>query len=388
MDEYRPMDSTTSTTRLRDLPGFVYDLDTSRKMLRDRSVMEERDFEYGLNCQKGRHMNIESNRVASFKAPFWHKDFPVSIYRLANAGLYSTGRGDEVECFSCFGKISNWKNGDSPKRRHKKMYPNCRFVNGLDTRNISNVKYVPNEKYETRIIRPAINSKADHAGYLRDESTNSMKMLKDRQSKLTEATAFRLEKIRLTTFKLWPLSSPVDPYELSASGFYVINDFTVQCFACFGKISFSSWEVGDRPMNKHKVMFPSCPFVRGLETGNRPITGEEKKAVLEYEIHQSPASNEVQKMRLKFPQYESSKSRLVSFRNWTLSYVIKPTALAEAGFFYTNKSDLVTCFCCGLRLEAWNPGDDAWSEHATWSPNCAWVLEKKGRYFVKSVNAT
>ena len=36
-------------------------------------------------------------------------------------------------------------------------------------------------------------------------------------------------------------------------------------------------------------------------------------------------------------------------------------------------SDWVRCFCCGIGVREWAPGDDPWAEHARWSPRCSFV---------------
>lgn len=90
---------------------------------------------------------------------------------------------------------------------------------------------------------------------------------------------FRKEFHRLLTFTGWPLSSPVDRYDLAAAGFYRISLCTVKCFACFGRIS--DWHPGDKPFYEHKRFFPSCPFVCHLETRNVPLTSLEKQAALQ-----------------------------------------------------------------------------------------------------------
>jgi hypothetical protein len=48
--------------------------------------------------------------------------------KLASAGFYYNGNGDEVVCFNCGMKHRNWRNRDSPLEIHKQMSPNCSFV--------------------------------------------------------------------------------------------------------------------------------------------------------------------------------------------------------------------------------------------------------------------
>ena len=46
---------------------------------------------------------------------------------------------------------------------------------------------------------------------------------------------------------------------------------------------------------------------------------------------------------------------------------------AAAGFYFTNLSDVVRCFFCGVQVCHWSEGDDALKEHQRWSPTCGFV---------------
>lgn len=282
-------------------------------------------------------MNIESQRVKSFENTSWPENTPVTIYRLANAGFYFTVIDDEVKCFSCLIIIRDWKQGDSPKGRHKRSSPRCRFVQGIDARNIADVKYV---------LKSGNSSKRLPLQH-RNESNGKdcVTLLKDRanagvEDKTACSKGYQFERNRLRTFQDFPLSCPVDPYELSASGFYMQNNYAVQCFACFVRIPYSSWKIGDRPINKHRVVSPSCPFVRGLVTGNQPLTKADKLIALRYNIHQKPQSEE--RVKIQHPLFTSIEARFASFNSWSHSRIVKPSDLANAGFFYSGEIPFYT----------------------------------------------
>lgn len=61
-------------------------------------------------------MNIEQSRLQTFEN--WPADAPIEATRLAKAGFYSTGGGEngdsplEVQCHWCQCKISDWQYGD------------------------------------------------------------------------------------------------------------------------------------------------------------------------------------------------------------------------------------------------------------------------------------
>ena len=51
-------------------------------------------------------------------------------------------------------------------------------------------------------------------------------------------------------------------------------------------------------------------------------------------------------------------------------------------FVFTGNLDNVTCFHCDVGFRDWVLGDDAFAEHARWSPYCVFVTFVKGRPFI------
>lgn len=51
-----------------------------------------------------------------------------SLLRLAEAGFYYEGNGDELICFSCGVRNRNWSYGDSPREIHQRLSPGCKFL--------------------------------------------------------------------------------------------------------------------------------------------------------------------------------------------------------------------------------------------------------------------
>ncbi|XP_058052515.1 E3 ubiquitin-protein ligase XIAP isoform X3 [Ahaetulla prasina] len=54
--------------------------------------------------------------------------YSVSKERLAQAGFYSLGIADSVECFSCGGGLKEWKAGEDPWEEHARWYPGCKYL--------------------------------------------------------------------------------------------------------------------------------------------------------------------------------------------------------------------------------------------------------------------
>lgn len=87
----------------------------------------------------------------------------------------------------------------------------------------------------------------------------------------------------------------------------------------------------------------------------------------------------------KYKQYAVKHVREASYVNFPSHVTQTPNELAEAGFFYSGKEDVVFCYHCGQGLKSWDPDDNVWVEHARWAPHCVHVLNCKGREFVMSV---
>lgn len=87
----------------------------------------------------------------------------------------------------------------------------------------------------------------------------------------------------------------------------------------------------------------------------------------------------------KYQDFAVKARRLATYRNFPPEIIQTPEELAEAGFFFSGKNDVVYCFFCGQGLRAWEPEDDVWIEHARWSPQCVHLLNCKGREFVDLV---
>ncbi|KAL5004428.1 hypothetical protein ScPMuIL_017884 [Solemya velum] len=66
-------------------------------------------------------------RVSSFNG-WWPVHKSQTPQHLATAGLFYTGSGDKVRCFSCGGGLRDWEDSDDPWVEHARWYPTCSFV--------------------------------------------------------------------------------------------------------------------------------------------------------------------------------------------------------------------------------------------------------------------
>ena len=80
----------------------------------------------------------------------------------------------------------------------------------------------------------------------------------------------------------------------------------------------------------------------------------------------SPPPN-LQNLNLK-----SEVDRRKTFKYWRVPFM-DVNQLAAAGFFFTNRGDVVRCAFCEVEVGQWVEGDDAFKDHQRWSPSCAFV---------------
>ena len=71
--------------------------------------------------------------------------------------------------------------------------------------------------------------------------------------------------------------------------------------------------------------------------------------------------------------YNRVQARLNTFHYWPACHIVRPQALAEAGFISMNDSDRVQCVFCRGGVRNWLQGDTAMGEHRRHFPHCPYV---------------
>ncbi|EPY79956.1 Baculoviral IAP repeat-containing protein 2 isoform 2-like protein [Camelus ferus] len=241
---------------------------------------------------------------------------PVSERSLARAGFYYTGVNDKVKCFCCGLMLDNWKHGDNPIEKHKKLYPSCSFVQSLSSVNVSGATSQPpfpsSVTNSTRSLLPSLENSGYFSGSYTSFPSNLVNSGPNQDFSAMRMSPYRCamntEKARLLTFQMWPLSF-LSPADLAKAGFYYVGPGDrVACFACGGKLS--NWEPKDDAMSEHLRHFPNCPFL-----------GNQLQDTSRYTV-----SN------LSMQTYAA---RFKTFCSWPSTVPVHPEQLASAGFYYT-----------------------------------------------------
>lgn len=223
------------------------------------------------------------------------------------------------------------------------------------------------------------------------------------------------ERQRLTTF--WWTWSFNKRYELARTGFYAYDEIgNMECNFC--KLKMDWWT--SNPISQHIIRAPHCKLMNGLQTNNIPIPRNPFKDILieeekseQYDfmdsedqypiLHTSsllslpatitlPHTKFPRKSSIKqhlpyalYPTFSSIWTRLNTYSDWPPGLHQKPKVLSEAGFFYTQFNDRVTCFQCGGSLNKWETDSDPWVQHAFWFPHCHYLYLHKGKTFITQI---
>ncbi|XP_072252181.1 E3 ubiquitin-protein ligase XIAP [Leuresthes tenuis] len=186
---------------------------------------------------------------------------------------------------------------------------------------------------------------------------------------------------RLDSFHGSSLAEQMSAKRLAQAGFYFTGQADrVRCFSC--KKTVENWCREDTPVERHKEVSPNCKFLSCTHRSgfnpssdtsltNGSIYNEEAED-MEYRLRSGSVVDETPFPM--FPHLRSEDARLQTFSSWPLTAPVRPQDLAQAGLFYRGESDHVQCFCCGGILNNWEPGDDAWREHAKHWSNCFFIL--------------
>ncbi|XP_059154598.1 uncharacterized protein LOC131940057 [Physella acuta] len=132
-------------------------------------------------------------------------------------------------------------------------------------------------------------------------------------------------------------------------------------------------------------VFKTC-VISDFQNTSTPNNGESQSATnpgnSDSEDEEGPGQQQVNSPVFKvlshpsYPAYIVFQKRLDSLNNWQYQTIHTPESLAHAGFFYAGYSDCVRCFQCGLGLKSWKPGDDIYTEHQKYRPECPFLVSQ------------
>ncbi|XP_067674759.1 baculoviral IAP repeat-containing protein 7-B-like [Haliotis asinina] len=312
-------------------------------------------------------MVFEALRLTSF----FGLDIAVSRIKLAKAGFYATGDGDETRCFSCGVRYKNWREGDRPdhvthkhncQHSHSSHRGNVPFAENplpLTTDITSSRLWYPTSDYDLHDPQPEIHDAQPeiHPPYTAPSNGRPRPLTSSALGSWSgsdyHTPDYTQETDRLASFRGWPNESGPTPRQLAAAGFYYTGfQDKVRCFCC--GVGLWKWDKEDEPWQEHVRFRPNCRFLaERYPADTSPQTGTNYHA----------------------PDYCRESDRLTSFQGWPSKRRPTPQQLATAGFYYTGVMDIVRCFSCGVILRKVDEEDDPRQEHARFRPNCSFLAD-------------
>lgn len=231
-------------------------------------------------------MNVEENRLKTFNN--W-TNIVMPAERLARAGFYWPNECiEKVKCFKCGFELSEWKFGMTAMGAHRRINPNCEFILGTDTDNVSLPMSLNLSSYSS--LETTNNASSLLVNYSPSTSLQNSEQIKidDKTKSLDEPFSYGdslVETLDLSKFLFpvyaslrnrlksyesinWPSETVFQtPNQLSEAGFFYIGEYDrVQCFCCGGIVH--DWVEGDDPVVDHAKYFPNCPYIKQLKGSN------------------------------------------------------------------------------------------------------------------------
>eukprot|EP00105_Crassostrea_gigas_P044871 XP_019929019.1 PREDICTED: baculoviral IAP repeat-containing protein 7-B [Crassostrea gigas] len=196
-----------------------------------------------------------------------------SLLRLAEAGFYYEGNGNELTCFSCGVCNRNWSYGDSPKEIHQRLSPGCKFLTeeGGDgnvpvprnqptegpselATSHSGIRTFdrPNTEDGASAMEPVHNTAKSPSASCKQPMSESLPQFKHPK--------YASDSARLASFQSFPLRRTQSPALLASAGFFYAGyGDCCKCFSC--GIGLGKWEPEDNPWVEHARWSQECPFI-------------------------------------------------------------------------------------------------------------------------------
>ncbi|WAR13962.1 DIAP2-like protein [Mya arenaria] len=371
-----------------------------------------------------------------------------SVLKFAKAGFYYASNKDEVICYCCAKRISNWKPNDDPFEAHKRITPNCSFIMNNEEVNVpvSNVTCTNSNDVLQNIITDldknnnvwkfdpenswgeSENDFATDGDEENEDQNNGIPFLHDNFINKTAFGPKRNSNVvdTVTRGKNSDYASlPIGPSNTSGSldddcfrpepqgGFTsmapILENRSINSTSQTGVVlplkDFESLIANiddttayqptqeDTPPHRRSRRRTRRQRQQSSTTSDMPGTTARTQRSSETLASnmQTPVSTRTAINRIdnhaqtpKHPKYSTISSRKASF-NQCAEIHIMPRTLAEAGFYYAGIGDCTRCYWCGIGLRNWNREDDTWTEHARFSLDCNHVLINKGQEFINLV---
>ena len=396
--------------------------------------------------QAATSMNIEMLRLETYKTfPLSSKARPI---HLAKCGFFYTGRGYNVECFSCGVRHNDWTETDKVFEVHRRISPSCRFMLNQDDTNVpispphecpgTSSGILPNRSSPNGALSTGNGVSSESHISRRDNNGRGSGVQTTDGSRNTShgshldgnvLSANSLQNTENSNIgSLGPGQGQGQSGTRGESVPSLFPSFTSNRSHSSGTDTQSNPNSTNQSTNQAIPNSSSNRYISSLsDTSNSNRTGvrsnddtqtgtswsnsqnSDNAATSTSALNASPSTTQssasnsnpdpssrqavIQRLdplginfdRPRYPAYAILNVRISSFQNWPAHKTQTPRQMAMAGFLYAGYGDYARCFFCGGGLRNWEDGDDPWVEHARWFPRCAFLRQNKGDQFVALV---
>jgi len=300
-------------------------------------------------------MSAEVNRLLTFTS--WPRKEPPVPTQFVCAGFYYSGHRDEVVCFSCNGRVSDWQaQGMLPDNVHRQRFPQCLLVQGRDNRNkplepTREIKERVTTYFTSNNTLPTQVFLSDNAGPIETShgmTTPKLKIL-DRpiidnptSSLVAQSSSERMNPRRID---LHAAALSTDPATALSTDPAAALSTDPAAFSSLPPQATNRVDLHTTPLLTTPAL--CAPGAADSLTAQSSSSGQ---------MSSHASTSDSDDMR-----YESA--RLDSLTRWPKPEVVSVSALAKAGLFYTGPQDRVQCAFCRGKLEGWVQGDNPEHEH-------------------------
>ena len=285
-------------------------------------------------------MQHERNRLASFVGLPEH--IPIIALLLATAGFYRSNnpkRRDEVICFSCGCRLSDWSSEDDHHERHSKVSPRCPMVtdHSAGRRLAGNVPFGTEPPGDLGVPPGDLESWNTSSTATQNTGVTSDQNSPDSYHQHHNTASYPHAGFNTSSEKTSP------PTSTSA---------TTNTTAYYSRPTSQLRSTSDTAYHKTPSSF------------NNTLS-----SILDQQ--RTPETSSQRDHRLKLLKRESV--RLQTFTTWAECAPVDKHLVARAGFYYIGPGDRVRCAFCYNMLRMWEKGDIPEREHKRYFPRCPLV---------------
>ena len=334
-------------------------------------------------------------RLATFRS--LPESASLSPSMASKAGLYYTGEGDTVACYSCGLRLNHLESGVQPMTVHRQLSPECQFVVSQQSHSAPIGRATrQGRSAPVQVSQTAVNSRAPEQMSTDDimSHTSRQPVQVTSSEGVSQAVSTSRAPVQVTTSEDVSQDIPTSraPEETilpsrnrnrhrgprrrpnSRPNYYSM------LASVAGGGNWSAYVDNSRssqPSSRHHDTVDGLTHImdRINDISDSPGTGH-LSGMVDSPTHFAERVNNNDPTLLVEMKYE--RRRLATYSNWPRDVVnISPEALAQAGLFYLGLADRVKCPFCGGILRNWEPSDEPMREHRRNFPHCIFVRDAR-----------